>query len=134
MLVDDRVRSSYLSTESHLPVVLEPQRETDLAAWAEDNGAMLEGMLAESGAVLFRNFALAGPRDFERAAAAVCGELYGEYGDLPKHGAGERIYHSTPYPADQMILWHNESSHLSSWPMRTIRHSWFRRKRVGWRM
>ena len=30
----------------------------------------------------------------------------------------ERIYGSTPYPPDKMILFHNESSHLSSWPLR----------------
>ncbi|MGH2851291.1 MAG: TauD/TfdA family dioxygenase, partial [Solirubrobacteraceae bacterium] len=32
--------------------------------------------------------------------------------------AGQRIYGVTPYPPDKMILFHNESSHLSSWPLR----------------
>src|SRR5947209_5366626 len=31
---------------------------------------------------------------------------------------GHRIYHSTPYPPDKTILFHNESSHFSSWPLR----------------
>src|SRR5262249_10931620 len=39
-------------------------------------------------------------------------------GDLPKEESGERIYHSTPYPEDLAILFHNESSHLPSWPTR----------------
>ena len=29
-----------------------------------------------------------------------------------ENAAGEKIYESTPYPPDQMILFHNESSHL----------------------
>ncbi len=32
--------------------------------------------------------------------------------------AGEKVYGSTPYPADKMILWHNESAHLPTWPLR----------------
>ncbi len=29
-----------------------------------------------------------------------------------------RVYGSTPYPSDQPILFHNESSHLPRWPMK----------------
>jgi hypothetical protein len=45
-------------------------------------------------------------------------DLFAEYGDLPPEGTSERIYHSTPYPADKMILFHSESSHLPKWPLR----------------
>jgi hypothetical protein len=44
--------------------------------------------------------------------------LYGEYGDLPKKGGGRNTYRSTPYPQRQMILYHDESSHLPRWPRR----------------
>ena len=38
--------------------------------------------------------------------------------DLPRDGISDKIYASTPYPNDQMILYHNESSHLHRWPMK----------------
>jgi hypothetical protein len=56
--------------------------------------------------------------DFERTAAGISPELFAEYGDLPQESTTERIYHSTPYPEDKMILFHNESSHLPQWPLR----------------
>jgi len=55
--------------------------------------------------------------EFERTAEAICVELFGEYGDLPREELGGRVYGSTPYPADETILFHNESSHMHRWPM-----------------
>ncbi len=119
MQTEERVRLSFLADEPALPAVLEPLDATiDLPAWCIEHRRELDAQLLVSGAILFRGFNLATLPAFECAAAAVSGDLYGDYGDLPKHRAGERIYHSTPYPADQMILWHSESSHLPSWPMR----------------
>jgi alpha-ketoglutarate-dependent taurine dioxygenase len=37
---------------------------------------------------------------------------------LPREGIGGKVYGSTPYPADQTIFFHNESSHLHRWPMK----------------
>jgi hypothetical protein len=51
-------------------------------------------------------------------AAGIYTEIFSEYGDLPREGAGGRIYTSTPYPEDKRILFHNESSHMSRWPTR----------------
>ncbi|SHH81449.1 Taurine catabolism dioxygenase TauD, TfdA family [Pollutimonas bauzanensis] len=51
----------------------------------------------------------------------MCDELYGEYGDLPPKEGAKRAYRSTPYPESEMILFHNESSHLDKWP----RKQWF---------
>ncbi|GLQ87661.1 syrP protein [Dyella flagellata] len=73
------------------------------------------------GAILFRGFPLATPSDFEAFAEAMSPGLYGQYGDLPKKEEGKNIYRSTPYPEQKMILFHNESSHLASWP----RKQWF---------
>ncbi len=90
----------------------------DLAEWGRSNRNLIESWLLTHGAILFRGFALATPQDFERAASAICRDLFGEYGDLPKEQGTDRLYGSTPYPADQTILFHNESSHLPSWPMK----------------
>jgi alpha-ketoglutarate-dependent taurine dioxygenase len=100
-----------------LPLVVEPAiGAVDLAEWARANGPWIETHLLKHGALLFRGFGLNGVADFERVSAAICPELFAEYGDLPREGVSDRIYQSTPYPRDKTILFHNESSHLPSWP------------------
>jgi len=103
------------------PALIQPTiPDVDLASWAAGNRDRIDIELLQSGALLFRGFELPTVADFERAAAAIDPSLYGGYGDLPREGASDKIYESTPYPADQPILFHNESSHLSKWPMRIM--------------
>ena len=107
------VRAYQLSATRKLPLVLEPTVDgIVLAAWNLEHREWVEQMLLVHGAILFRGFHMPSPADFERAAKSIYGELFGDYGDLPRNAAGEKIYESTPYPPDQMILYHNESSHL----------------------
>jgi alpha-ketoglutarate-dependent taurine dioxygenase len=105
--------------EERLPLVITPAVDNvDLAGWCASHAEEVERYLTRHGAIIFRGFPLAGPPEFEAVASAIAGELFGEYGDLPPEETGQRIYHSTPYPPDKMILFHNESSHFSSWPLR----------------
>ncbi|WP_394842177.1 amino acid adenylation domain-containing protein [Pendulispora brunnea] len=105
-----------------MPLVIEPaRRDVDLAAWAQAERTFIEEKLFQHGALLFRGFGLTSVEDFEDVARNVCGELFGEYGDLPREKAGKQVYGSTPYPADKAILFHNESSHLPRWPLK----QWF---------
>jgi alpha-ketoglutarate-dependent taurine dioxygenase len=105
--------------EEHLPLVITPAVDNvDLAAWCASHAEEVEGHLDRHGAILFRGFPLTGAPEFEAVASTIAGELFGEYGDLPPEETGQRIYHSTPYPPDKMIYFHNESSHFSSWPLR----------------
>jgi alpha-ketoglutarate-dependent taurine dioxygenase len=102
-----------------LPLVVEPATAgVDLAEWITSNREQLDAYFDENGAILFRGFDMQGAEDFERVASAIVPDLFAEYGDLPPEGTSERIYHSTPYPADKMILFHSESSHLPKWPLR----------------
>ena len=102
-----------------MPLVVRPAvANVDLAEWCEANKEELNGYLDKYGAIVFQGFGLRGATDFERVAAAVSPELFAEYGDLPQESTADRIYHSTPYPADKTILFHNESSHLPQWPLR----------------
>ena len=102
-----------------LPLIVQPAMEgVDLAEWAGSHRDEVEGWFNTHGAILFRGFPLNGVEDFERVAGAVAGELFTEYGDLPPEPTSQKVYGSTPYPADKMILFHNESSHLPTWPMR----------------
>ena len=108
-----------LIDESPLPLVITPATDgVDLAEWAAENRSDVDGYFDKHGAILFRGFGLTGAADFERVASAIAEDLFAEYGDLPPEGASDRVYHSTPYPPDKMILFHNESSHLPTWPTR----------------
>lgn len=111
------VKTSHLGSGEGLPLVVEPNApDLDLAGWAAGNPQFLEENLTRYGALLFRGFHLPAVPDFERFAGAVCPQLFGEYGDLPRAGEGKKVYNSTPYPADKTILFHNESSHMHQWP------------------
>ena len=90
----------------------------DLAAWVAENREEIDRLLIDRGAILFRGFALESAPEFEGVAATFTSDLYGGYGDLPREGESTNIYKSTPYPPDRPILFHNESSHLTSWPTR----------------
>jgi alpha-ketoglutarate-dependent taurine dioxygenase len=114
------VTSGSLSAGQRLPLVLQPAMggELDLPAWAQVRREFLGEELFEHGAILFRGFAVSSVAEFERFATALCPELFGEYGDLPREAIGGKVYGSTPYPSDQPILFHNESSHMHRWPMK----------------
>lgn len=89
----------------------------ELSPWAQEHQAEIAERLLRHGALLFRGFGLRGPLDFEAAAAALApAELHGDYGDLPRQPDSGKLFFSTPYPDDLAIHFHNESSHLSSWP------------------
>jgi alpha-ketoglutarate-dependent taurine dioxygenase len=112
------VRTSSLEPGQSLPLVIEPaSADVDLAEWTLSNEKTVEQYLLRHGAILFRGFAVDSVDEFEHIAAASCPELFGEYGDLPREEQGGKIYGSTPYPADETILFHNESSHMHRWPM-----------------
>jgi alpha-ketoglutarate-dependent taurine dioxygenase len=114
------VDTGYLpGRDGTMPVVLTPaSANVDLADWCSGHIETLEAFFDRYGAVLFRGFQVEDAPEFERVASAIAGELFADYGDLPPESTGERVYGSTPYPPDKMILFHNESSHLPSWPLR----------------
>jgi alpha-ketoglutarate-dependent taurine dioxygenase len=113
------VKVGELTPGQPLPLLVEPASPgVDLADWAAANRDEIEANLLRHGAVLFRGFGLHSADAFEGAATAICPELFGEYGDLPREGVGGKVYGSTPYPPDMTILFHNEGSHLPRWPLR----------------
>ncbi len=110
------VQTSALSTAT-LPLLLQPRFDhVDLHAWSTNNQPQLTAHLLRHGALLFRGFDIYTPRAFEQFARTFCGELFADYGDLPRTGLGGHVYGATPYPPDQPILFHNESSQMHCWP------------------
>ncbi|SFG29308.1 amino acid adenylation domain-containing protein [Novosphingobium sp. CF614] len=117
------VSQTLLADGATMPIVLSPSEpDIDPASWAHDNQALIAALLLKHGAVLFRGFDLPGAHAFRAFADAMQPDgLYGAYGDLPPNKDAEGLYNSTPYPEQEMILFHNESSHLDRWP----RKQWF---------
>ncbi|SNR96518.1 non-ribosomal peptide synthetase [Pseudomonas segetis] len=118
----EQVRTRTLGHGQALPLVIEPLlAELDPVHWALQARGWINQQLLNHGGLLFRGFNLPNAAAFEQFAQAIEPDLYGTYGDLPKNSSGKNIYHSTPYPEQHMILFHNESSHLPQWP----RKQWF---------
>jgi len=118
----DLVKAGFLEDRERAPRVLRPAvGDVDLAGWIRDHGPVIDRELARWGAVLFRDFQVSGAAGFEKLAETYCPDLFAEYGDLPSEEEGNKIYRSTPYPPDKVILFHNESPHMHRWPMK----QWF---------
>ena len=115
----DLVREGSLESDRTFPILLQPATDDlDLADWVLGNGDFLREKLARHGAILLRGFDVKSAAEFERTAASLCPDLFGEYGDLPQAEGAAKVYASTPYPADKTILFHNESSHMHRWPLK----------------
>ncbi|MDR2031480.1 MAG: condensation domain-containing protein, partial [Azoarcus sp.] len=116
------IQASFPSPERKFPILLESfDPDIDPVWWASQQRDYLENLLRAHAGIVFRGFGLETPQDFERFSEAMEPGLYGSYGDLPKEEQGVNTYHSTPYPQEQMILYHNECSHTDRWP----RKQWF---------
>lgn len=113
------IKTTYLQDGKSFPLVIQPLvEEVDLVDWAKSNREFIENELLKHGAILFRGFQVNTVTEFENFATAICPNLFGEYGDLPRAGVANKVYGSTPYPANKAILFHNESSHLHCWPLK----------------
>jgi non-ribosomal peptide synthetase component F/acyl carrier protein len=115
---NDFVKVGYIEPDQKLPLVIQPAIDgLDVIEWAKGNREFIREGVLSSGAVLFRGCGVNSADDFEELARVICPNLFGEYGDLPREHEGSKVYGSTPYPSDQVILFHNESSHMSRWPL-----------------
>lgn len=115
------IKQDYLTPGNALPLVLQPaSTDIDPINWAVHSREFIDKSLRSHGAILFRGFNLRGLSDFEGFAEAACPDLFTSYGDLPREETSKKVYKSTPYPADQAILFHNESSHMHRWPMKQL--------------
>ncbi|WP_242071964.1 non-ribosomal peptide synthetase [Nostoc sp. FACHB-110] len=117
--VEQLIKTDYFPETPKFPLIIQPNSpEVDLISWAANNRDYLNTQLCQHGAILFRDFQIKSVPEFENFAQTICPNLFAEYGDLPRTGEGGKVYGSTPYPADKAILFHNESSHLHSFPLK----------------
>lgn len=89
-------------------------------SWLELRRREIDQKLSQHGAVLFRGFWQRDLDQFENLLEQLFDSVIGNYGDLPPEGRKSKVYGSTPYPAESSILFHNESSHMDSWPTRQM--------------
>ena len=117
--LSDTITLSSLGRDgTRVTVITTAVSDVELPSWARLNKEFVEERLLHDGAVLFRGFDVNSSTEFEKVALALCPELFGEYGDLPREQLEGKVYGATPYPADSAILFHNESSHMHRWPMK----------------
>ncbi len=111
------VRCAPLLADRALPLKIESAvPDLDHLSWLADQRTWLEELLCRHGALLFRGFPIWDTVAFERFASTLCDSLYTDYGDLPPEQGS--IYKATPYPPEDAILFHNESSHTHQWPLK----------------
>lgn len=117
-----KVSFSYLSPGQQLPLVVKPAiAGLRLTQWVKDNTDTINREVAKHGAVLFRGFHIDTVdkfQDFINAFGAA--PLQYKQRSSPRYEVAENIYHSTTYPADQIINMHSENSYALTWAMRIV--------------
>ena len=89
-----------------LPLVLQPGvAGVDLVDWTRARVEVIEAILAQHGALLFRNFSISGIAQFEECARALIPDLI-EYSERssPRTRLSAGTYSSTDHPPDQPIV------------------------------
>jgi natural product biosynthesis luciferase-like monooxygenase protein len=123
LTLQNTVTTDCLVSGETFPLVVYPKMNwLDPIGWARGNQEFIQTKLLEHGAILFRGFKIDSVSDFEQFALASGPGLFADYGDLPREEMGGNVYGSTPYPSDQPILPHNESSHTHCWPLKIWFH------------
>jgi alpha-ketoglutarate-dependent taurine dioxygenase len=107
------VSAGFLQPESSLPRVYHSaDPKLDLARWVGDNLELLQSELAKYGGILFRNFGVTTPEEFEEFIRVISHDLLDYYERAsPRTQVSGKIYTSTDHPADQPIFLHNENSY-----------------------
>jgi alpha-ketoglutarate-dependent taurine dioxygenase len=116
------VRTERLLPDTDLPLALLPTVEDlDLISWAGAHREFIQSLLLRHGGLLFRNFRISSPVEFQQFVTAVSGEplAYKEQ-TSPRSRVEGNIYTSTEYPPEHIIFLHNENSYSSTWPLKIM--------------
>lgn len=114
------VRHELPAAPGEVPVVLTPVvTGLELNQWSSDNRRVIETLLLNYGALLFRGFTVHGPAGFGKfmESNSMAWTDYREPA-TPRSRVVENVFTSTEYPAHRRIMLHNENSHCTTWPMK----------------
>lgn len=116
---EDLVTATPLMPGEVVPLLIQPSvKGVSLLAWAGQNRDRIQELVLRHGAILFRNFNLAGVAEFEQCVKAVSGgALEYKFRASPRTQVGKNIYTATDYPADQSIFPHNEHAFSAMFPL-----------------
>lgn len=115
------VATGFLKPGQTIPLVVQTVVEgINLVTWATSNREIIETLLLEHRAILFRNFSVDTTAQFDQFIKATSNKKLLEYRDRssPRHEVGDKIYTSTDYPAEHSIFLHNEGTYWLSWPLK----------------
>src|SRR5262249_17756953 len=110
-----------VNSTNHIPALAQPVVEgIELSIWADSNRELVEALLLEHRAILFRGFNINSTPEFNRFIKATSNGQLLEYRDRssPRHEVSDKIYTSTDYPRDQRIFLHNEGTYWLAWPLK----------------
>lgn len=106
-----------------LPTNGMPKALPGLLEFVQENAPILQNQLAEKGAVLFRDFEVKAPQDFEQLALGLVPNLEHEYlGTSPREAVpGTRyVFSASELPPHYPIMAHCEMAYLPSAPARIL--------------
>ena len=117
-----KVSSSLFESNQRLPLVMKPMiAGLILPHWVKENIETINREVAKHGAILFRGFHIDTVDKFQEFINAFGAEpLKYTQRSSPRYEVAENVYHSTTYPADQVINMHSENSYAPSWAMRIV--------------
>ncbi|HET8842387.1 MAG TPA: TauD/TfdA family dioxygenase [Ktedonobacteraceae bacterium] len=124
-LQHEQIQTTYLSEQEQLPLIIQARSGgLDAYDWAIDNLPYLKEKLRRYGAILFRDFHVPTPADFERFASLICPVLFRENGEhVPANEVGNgNLYTPVFYAPEKKLLWHNENSFNATWPQNILFH------------
>jgi len=95
---------------------------SQLEEYVREYAAMLDALLLETGAVLFRGFDVNDQAGFARIKDVLAGAAGFNYvdGNSPRTKLTRDIYTSTEYPKEYPISLHSELSYSRQWPSRIM--------------
>jgi alpha-ketoglutarate-dependent taurine dioxygenase len=112
-------------SDAVLPLVVRPTRPSNaeaLASLLREQRPVLDELLLEHGALLFRGFDASRPEDLVRILEATDSAPMHYFGGIsPRRAVAETVYTATELPPGVQIPLHNELSYLDVYP----RHLWF---------
>jgi alpha-ketoglutarate-dependent taurine dioxygenase len=117
---DGSVLIEPLYPDKSIPLVLRPAAQgIDLAGWASRSKPLVERLLRERAALLFRGFDVPDAGAFEAVAGALSATGLAEYRDSgggPRRKVQGNVYTSTNFPPDRPIALHSDGLSMFSWP------------------
>src|SRR5580692_11591330 len=85
-----------------------------------DNKEVIDKLLTDKKALVFRGFKISGEQFAEVAGLLLQNRLPYVHGNSPRTKVGDNIYTSTEYPPEFSISMHNELSYAARWPARLL--------------